>query len=102
MMKLMTLTLWLATCAALAGAAEFYVTPNGDDAGPGMAHRPFATLGRARDAIRQLKQTGPLPAGGVTVWLRAGTYPLQASFTLGPQDSGTAEWASWAMAQRCG
>ena len=91
MTRLITLTMCLTTYAAIAGAAELYVAPNGNDSGPGTAQQPFSTLGRARDAIRQWKQAERLPAGGVTVWLRAGRYPLQASIAFGPEDSGTAQ-----------
>jgi tetratricopeptide (TPR) repeat protein len=47
-----------------APAVEFYVAPDGDDTNPGTWQRPFATLQRARDAIRALKGQGGLPAGG--------------------------------------
>ncbi|MCX6873505.1 MAG: hypothetical protein NTW21_06815 [Verrucomicrobia bacterium] len=38
--------------AQLAPAAEFHVAPNGNDANAGTAAQPFATLERARDAVR--------------------------------------------------
>ncbi|MGA2660073.1 MAG: hypothetical protein ABSH34_21430, partial [Verrucomicrobiota bacterium] len=41
-------------------ASDFFVAPTGNDANPGTADRPFATLERARDAVRQLKQAGLL------------------------------------------
>ena len=55
----------------------------------GTRDRPFLTLERARDAVRALKaqETG-WPAGGVTVHLAGGTYPRQATFALGSEDSG--------------
>lgn len=52
---------------------------------------PFATLEAARDAIRALKQQGPLPRGGVVVEIHPDAKPLERTFTLGPADSGTAE-----------
>lgn len=78
----------LATTASL--AADFYVTPNGSDANPGTQTQPLATLERARDAIRSLKQAGPLKAP-VTVWLGGGTYTLSSEVKFGPEDSGTAD-----------
>ncbi|OGV78672.1 MAG: hypothetical protein A3K19_31740 [Lentisphaerae bacterium RIFOXYB12_FULL_65_16] len=75
-----------AVCAAQ--AAEFCVAPAGNDANAGTREQPFATLERARDAVRELKKAGP-PAGGVTVWLRSGVYRLDQSFALGAEDSGT-------------
>ncbi len=78
--------------------AAFYVSTHGNDTWSGTrpapnrdrTDGPFATMLRARDAIRSLKQTGPLPDGGITVWIRGGTYPLTDTFELTQQDSGTA------------
>ena len=72
-------------------AAEFYVALDGADAHPGTREQPFATLERGRDAVRELKKQGTLPAGGATVYLRGGLYLRAASFTLGAEDSGTRE-----------
>jgi len=72
-------------------AVEFFVALDGDDANPGTKRRPFATLERAREAVRELKKSGPLPARGVAVTLREGTYRRTQSFELGEEDSGTFE-----------
>jgi hypothetical protein len=45
-------------------AATFTVSPRGNDANPGTADRPFATLERARDAVRNLNH--PLPKYAVS------------------------------------
>ena len=37
-----------------AAAAEFYVAADGDDTNPGTEAQPFATVGKARDAVRSL------------------------------------------------
>ncbi len=66
-------------------AAEFFVSPRGDDANAGSREKPFATLARARDAVRKLG-AGRGPA---TVFLLGGTHYLAETFTLGPEDSGT-------------
>lgn len=71
-------------------AAELHVAVNGDDASPGTADRPFASLERARDAIRELKADGELPEP-VTVWVHGGVYPREATFALSAEDSGSAE-----------
>lgn len=76
-----------------------YVAANGNDAWSGKlpdpnaegTDGPFATLARARDAIRELKAQGPLVAGGVEVLVRGGEYPLSQPFELTADDSGTAE-----------
>mgnify|MGYP001186422759 CR=1 FL=1 len=70
-------------------AATFEVAPTGDDANPGTADRPFATLGRAREAVRALKSKGPLPDGGITVEVRGGVYQLARPFELAEADGGT-------------
>jgi hypothetical protein len=72
-------------------ARAFHVATTGSDANPGDETRPFATLEAARDAIRQLKQAGPLPSGGVVVWIRGGEYRVEDTFQLTSEDSGTAE-----------
>jgi hypothetical protein len=72
----------------LAHVADFYVATDGGDSNPGTIDRPFATLDRARTAIRALSH--PL-SSGVNVWIRGGWYYLQRPFALsGSQDSGTA------------
>ena len=70
-------------------AAEFFVAIDGSDENPGTRERPFVSLARARDAVRELKAGGGLPDGGVTVWLREGTHYLTEPFELGQEDSGT-------------
>ncbi len=67
---------------------EFHVASNGDDANPGALERPFASLERARDAVRQLKRSQGLPEGGVTVWLRGGELQRSTPLVLSPEDSG--------------
>jgi len=69
---------------------EFFVATDGNDGCEGTRLRPFATLEGARAAIRGLKQAGPLPDGGVTVWLRGGVYPRAETFTLTAEDGGAA------------
>ncbi|MBI5833947.1 MAG: right-handed parallel beta-helix repeat-containing protein [Armatimonadetes bacterium] len=79
-------------CAVAAlGQTTFYVAPAGRDAWSGRlpaanaagTDGPFATLGRAQQAVRAA-------ARPVAVELRGGTYALDAPWTLGPEDSGTA------------
>lgn len=71
--------------------AVFYVSVDGNDNNPGTEASPFQSLEKARDTIRQLKQTSGLPEGGVTVYLRDGLYNRSESFLLGEADSGTAD-----------
>jgi hypothetical protein len=39
-----------------AGAQEFHVAPNGNDANPGTAAAPLRTLAGARDAVRKVNK----------------------------------------------
>src|SRR5262245_29188899 len=69
--------------------ADFYVSPSGSDAGAGTMASPFATLEKARDAVRAAKQSGPATGGAVTVWLRAGDFVRTNALVLTAADSGT-------------
>ncbi len=68
---------------------EFFVAPRGKDANPGTVKAPFATLDRARDAVRRFRSKKP--AEPVVVTLRTGVYPLSSRFELSRQDSGSGE-----------
>lgn len=67
---------------------EYHVAMNGDDANPGTATAPFASLTGARHAIRQLER--PL-AAPVKVLVHEGIYYLSKALVLDPEDSGTPE-----------
>jgi len=69
--------------------SRFYVAVDGKDTNPGTAKRPFATLERAREAIRAVKSRRGLPQGGITVLVGAGTYRRDRAFVLTGADSGT-------------
>ncbi len=77
--------------------SEFYVALNGDDSNPGTREAPFASIYRARDAIRELKRSGPLTQP-INVVIRGGTYYLTETFVLTPEDSGTEDCAITYMA----
>jgi hypothetical protein len=69
-------------------AVEYFIAPWGDDANPGTKEAPFATLEKARDAIRALKARGALP-GPVGVDLLPGEYAVTGTCELTDADSGT-------------
>ncbi|MCE5326863.1 MAG: alpha-L-fucosidase [Planctomycetaceae bacterium] len=81
----------LLTGAATFGQTTFHVAPGGDDAGAGTSEKPFATVARARDAVRQLRKASPRPQDAVTVYLHGGEYPFTSATTFDAQDSGTPE-----------
>lgn len=82
----------IGTAACISTAAwgvELHVALTGDDANPGTKAKPFATLERARDAIRELKRgAGGLPDGGVMVLVGGGIYSRHTTFHLTAEDSG--------------
>jgi len=96
------LTLFLVACFFHTAQADevpisLYISPDGKDTWSGRLSEPnkertdgpFATLTRARDAIREMKKDTGLPEGQVTVWILAGTYYLTESLELSSEDSGT-------------
>jgi hypothetical protein len=99
----MCTVLLLATVGSAASRSPrtLYVSVLGNDAWSGRRMRPngrhgdgpFATLERARDAIRELKRKGGLPKGGVTVVVCDSIRELAGPFELGAEDSGTPESA---------
>jgi hypothetical protein len=77
-----------------ATAAEFYVATDGDDGWSGTlaspkadgSDGPFATIQRARDAVRKAKAAKPAP---YTILVRGGVYRLREPIVFTPEDSGT-------------
>ena len=67
---------------------QVWVAPDGDDVqGDGSRAKPFASVMRARDEVRKLKKIA-LPADGVTIFLRGGTYSVTNTMTFGSLDCG--------------
>ena len=75
------------------GKADFYVSASGSDVWSGTLPEPnvqgsdgaFATLRRARDAVRDLKKR---KSTDIVVLVRAGTYQLEKTVVFGLDDSG--------------
>ncbi len=90
------LLLALATAQSAFPAPSLYIAPNGNDAWSGLLEAPnadgsdgpFATLERARDAIRDAKSRRPLQ-GATRVFLQGGVYLRTQTFELTAEDSGT-------------
>lgn len=91
---LLFLALALAASAEESNPAIFFVSPSGKDSWSGKRSTPeagdgpFATLQRARDAVRALidRHTRQQP---VRVLFRGGTYYLNDAVEFGPEDSGS-------------
>ena len=83
--------------AVHATESVFFVSTSGNDSWSGKRSEPdaarsdgpFATLGRAREAVRQ--QKGKHPAAGITVVVRGGIYPITRSLVLDSTDAGEEE-----------
>ena len=91
---IMMCTLSVAVLGVSACCREFYVAENGSDSWSGTLSEPnkagtdgpFATLERARDAVRELRRNGKIK-GPVTIAIRKGTYYLDKPFDLTHEDS---------------
>jgi parallel beta-helix repeat protein len=83
----------------LAGSvrADFFVSPDGDDGNPGTKEKPFATLVRARDAVRGMK--AEQPARDYRVLLRGGVHRFRETIVFsrqdGSQDGHTTTYAAY-------
>lgn len=81
---------------------EFYVSLTGRDDWSGTLAEssndgrdgPFATLERARDAVRGIKRSGELQ-GPVVVWVRGGRHVRSEPLVLGPEDSVPVTYAGY-------
>jgi len=84
-------------CNAASTQADFYLSPNGSDAWSGTLSNPnaqgtdgpFATLERARDAVRDLKKS---KSTDIVVLVREETYQLDKTVVFGLEDSGVGDW----------
>jgi len=95
---LLVLILSLTGCgAAKEKGTAYYVSPAGNDSWSGALPEPneektdgpFATLERARDAVRSLKKEKGRLEEGITVYLREGTYTVTGALRLTAEDSGS-------------
>lgn len=69
--------------------ATLFVASDGNDDNDGTIENPFATIERARDEIRKIKQNGALPKDGICVYIRGGDYRVSSSIQFTKEDSGT-------------
>ena len=67
---------------------DIHVSTNGRDSNTGTQARPFATLARARAALRKLSAK---ERAGSTIWVGGGDYALTETFELTSKDSGAAD-----------
>jgi hypothetical protein len=86
-MKLNCTLIALLFCGLLQAQTSFFVSPSGKDANLGTKEKPFATLTKAKDALRKL---GDKKAGS-TIYIKGGTYNFTEPFALTEKDGGTSE-----------
>ncbi|MBU0606287.1 MAG: hypothetical protein KKI08_00320, partial [Armatimonadetes bacterium] len=60
MRRLILALLSVIGCLPALAAVELHVAPTGQDDAPGTLERPFASVGQARDALRELRAAGKL------------------------------------------
>ena len=68
--------------------ADIYVAVDGNDANPGTIDKPIATFAKAKEMVRELKNT---KTDGIKVAFKAGNYGALDNLVFDWQDSGTAE-----------
>ena len=66
---------------------SLYVSPNGKNTNKGTLRSPFATIKRAQEEVKSIKENG-MPKGGIVVYLRGGRYFLSEGLLFGKEDSG--------------
>ena len=71
--------------SSFVAGADFHVSPAGSDSNPGTLLKPFATIQKARDAVRKINKSMDKD---IRVFIHGGTYYLKTSLLFGPQDSG--------------
>ena len=91
------LTLLSQTHASAPLTPDLFVSPSGNDRWSGRLSAPnrertdgpFATLARARDAVRQLRAAAPRRERPIVVAIRGGIYRVSEPVDFQPEDSGT-------------
>jgi parallel beta-helix repeat protein len=80
----------LSTFIVGSAAAQFYVSPNGNDNNPGTLSAPFRTLARAQAAMRTV------PLANRDAYLLSGTYTITSPLRLTSADDGE----TWSTSSR--
>ena len=78
---------WKPLTPSMTSMADFFVSPDGNDANPGTPDKPLATLEGARIKVRQYKTQNP--GRPVIVEFAAGTYRFDKTVSFTKEDSGS-------------
>ena len=89
-----TLPVWrlMALCCLLASslvASEIHISPAGSDSNDGTAAKPFATIQRGQQAVREASAANPGHRELTHVVLHGGTYRQTTPLVFTPDDSGS-------------
>ncbi len=88
--KIVCILIWLCWFLSPAPAAEFWVSPDGNDGNPGTQAQPFASVATALRQARELRRLERVTANEpVQIILRGGVYPLTSPLLMRSEDSGT-------------
>ena len=87
-LSLRCLFLQALVCISFSSAQSYYISPDGDDSNPGTINRPFASIERARNAVRACR---PLTEN-VDIFLRGGTYRLSETVHFPSEDTGSNDY----------
>ena len=90
MMLLVVVPVW-AGANEQSAVPDFFISTAGNDANPGTKEKPFASLKRAQQAVRQRIAQGL--DSDVHVFLHAGVYELAEPIVFDSADSGTDRFA---------
>lgn len=85
---------------ALAGGAQIYIAPNGNDNNIGTKEQPLATLQAAIRKARNLRRLNDASIKkGIHIILRGGNYQVLETIVIRPEDSGTRESTTFIEAE---
>jgi hypothetical protein len=87
MRRIIAISICLSIVCSICAGKVFYVATDGSDANPGTEVEPFATIVRARDAVRKYKEQKD--EGDITVFIRGGTYTIDKTVVFSLEDSGS-------------
>mgnify|MGYP000238744695 CR=1 FL=1 len=78
-------------CVGANAPVQYFVSPTGNDSHTGTKQKPFASIAKARDAVRDKTKGGQ--ASDIVVYLQGGTHELAEPLVLQPHDSGTEQFS---------
>ncbi|WP_163712496.1 right-handed parallel beta-helix repeat-containing protein [Mangrovibacterium lignilyticum] len=91
-LKTILASILVAAFSLSVSAADIWVSPNGKDSNSGTEKKPLLTIRKALEKARELrKENQSAVKNGIQIILAEGTYDLNESIVIGPDDSGTKE-----------